>query len=126
MQPVAAAADVCEDERDVWMPFRECAELHRVRCLLARPIPPAVLPHVLQYGDVPLAGEHANRIEQRIVRPPARGQLDADHSRVETAHDFRARVRRIVRIDADVATDRIGMLALQRKERVVSCCDIAR
>ena len=85
-----------------------------------------MLPHVVQHGDSPLLGERANRVQQGIVGPAARGELDADHSRVETAPDFRARVRRVVRIDADVATDRIGMLALQREERVVSCCDIAR
>ncbi len=125
MQPVPAAADVCQDEGDIGMTSREGAELNGVRRFLPRPVAPAVLPDVLEHGHATLAREHANRIEQQIVRPSARRQLDADHTRIEAAHDFRPRVRHVVRVDAYVAADRIGMFALQREERVVSCRDVA-
>jgi len=100
------------------MTSREGAELNRVRRLLPRPVAPAVLPDVLQHGNTALTRQHTNRIEQWIVRPPACRQLNADHPRIEAAHNFRACVRRIVRIDAHVSADRIGMFrAAARGER---------
>ena len=112
MQPVAAAADVRQDEPDVRMAAGEGAQLDGIGGLLTRPVAAAMLPDMLQHGHAPLAGELGNRVEQPIVGPAARRQLDADHPRVETAHDFGARVRRVIRIDADVATDAIHVLAL--------------
>src|SRR5439155_15365519 len=76
--PVPAPPDVRGDEAHVRMALRERAQLEGVRGLLPRPIAPAVLPHVVQHREPALARELADRIEQAIVCPPARGGLYAD------------------------------------------------
>src|SRR5207245_4357069 len=86
--PVPAPPDVREDEVHVRMTLRERAQLEGVRGLLPRPIAPPVLPHVVQHRESALARELADRIEQGIVRPPARGELDADHTGGAAAVDF--------------------------------------
>src|SRR5207245_4634898 len=73
--PVPAPPDVREDEVHVRMTLRERAQLEGVRGLLPRPIAPPVLPHVVQHRESALAPELADRLEQRIVAPPARGAL---------------------------------------------------
>ena len=67
MQPVAAAADVGQQEGDRGMARRQLAELARVGRLLARVVAAAVLPDVVQHWHAALGGQPADRIEQRIV-----------------------------------------------------------
>ncbi|PYO89330.1 MAG: hypothetical protein DMD58_09760 [Gemmatimonadetes bacterium] len=125
MQPVAAAADMRQDERDVRVTARERAQLARVGRFLARPVMAAVLPDVLQHRHAALPGQSGNRIEQRVIGPAARRQLDSDHPCVEAAHDLGAGVRAIVRIHADVAANAVGVGALQGQQGIVPGCDIA-
>src|SRR2546430_11445561 len=61
-----------------------------------------------------------SRSEQRVGRPPARGQLDSDHPRPETAHDLSPGMRGVVRVDGHVAADAVGVLARQRSEEHTS------
>ena len=94
VRPVAAAADVREDERRARMPQREAAEIRAVRDFLTRPLARAVLPDVMQHREVPRSrGLVRDRIEQRIVGAPAGRELDADRAALDAARDLVARVR---------------------------------
>ena len=90
------------------------------RGLLAGVVAPPVLPDMVQDRHPPLGGEAADRVEERVVRPAAGRQLDADHARVETASDLRQRIVGVVGIHRDVAPDATRMLALQVQEAVVA------
>src|SRR5712671_301761 len=126
MQPVPAAADMREDERDIGVTARERAQLSCVGCLLSRPVTAPVLPDVLEHWDAALLRQRGNRIEQRIVRPAARRELDPDHPRVEAPYDLGAGVGAVIRVDAHVAANAVGMGSLRREECIVPGCDIAR
>ena len=114
MQPVAAAADVRQDERHGGMPHRERAELDRVGRFLTLILAPAVLPDVVQDGKTVRRGAVAHRIEERVIGAPARRQLEADHPLRGSPYNLGERVRCIVRVDGDVPADPPGMLALER------------
>src|SRR6266545_2046593 len=103
---------------------RERAQLDRVRRLLPGPVTPPVLPHVVQHRNAALGRELADRVEQPVGRPPARGELDADHPRGEPAADLGAGVGGVVRVHGDVAADAVGVLALERQERRVTVLDV--
>ena len=102
------------------MPRGEAPELDRVGRLLPRIVAPPVLPDVVKHGHAPLGGERADRIEQRIVGAPARGELDADHPGIEAPADLGQRVVGVVRVDGHVAADPVGVLALEAQQVVVA------
>src|SRR5439155_174736 len=58
--------------------------------------------------------------ERRFGRPPARGQLEPDHPRAQTAHDLAQGVRGVVRVDGHVAADAVGVLAREGKQGIVA------
>ena len=90
MKPVTPAADVGQDERDAGWRLRQCRELDRVRGFLSRPVLAPVLPDVMEHGD-PVRGAPPGRSDRAaVVGSPARGELDADHSRLPAAVDFDA------------------------------------
>ena len=120
VQPIAAAANVRQDEAHLGMPRRERRELDRVRSLLAGPVAAPVLPHVLQDRDAQLARQRADRVEQRIGGAATGRQLDADHAIGNATPDLGLGVRRVVGVHADVAADAVGMRILQREQRVVA------
>ena len=94
VRPVAAAADVREDERRARMPQRERAEIDAVGDLLAGPLARAMLPDVMQHRQPAFRCLFGDRIEQRIVGAAARRELDADGAALRrSARSRRARAR---------------------------------
>ena len=124
MLPGPAPADVPEDEPDLGVAAREAAQLGAVGRLLSRPVAPPVLPHMVQHRHAALARDFADRIEQRIGGPPARGQLDPDQPCVETPPDLAPGVRRVVRVDGDVAADAVRVLARQGEQGIVAVREV--
>ncbi len=124
MQPVAPAADVGQEEVHAGVSPGKCAELHGIRRLLSRPVAPPVLPDVVEDGHAALGREPADRIEQRIVRAAARGELDADHSGIQAAVDLRQRGLGVIGVHRHVPADPRGVAALELEQPVVGVAQI--
>jgi Arc/MetJ family transcription regulator len=78
----------------------------------------------MQYGHSAGRGDFADRIEQRIVRSTAGGELDADHTRIQASLKLSAGVRTEVRIDDAVPADTIRLGALKTQKAVVAVLDV--
>src|SRR6185503_12047670 len=87
-------------------------------------VTPTTLPDVMQDRDAVLPGQLGHTIDQWIVGPATRGELDADHSRAEAAPDLALGVGAEVGVYGDVAADTIGMLALEGQQRVVAVGEV--
>src|SRR5437763_678996 len=114
--PVAAPADVRQNESDLGMSRGQGGELLPIRRFLPRPVASPVLPHVVQHRNPPFPRQLADRVEQGVGRAAAGREFDPDHPGVEAAGDLDARLRRVVGVHGDVAADQVGILPLEREE----------
>jgi hypothetical protein len=113
-----------QNEVDLRVANGELCQLECVGCFLSRIVSPAVLPDVMQYRHSAVRSHFADRIQQRVVRPAAGRELDADHASIEAALELRLSVRTKIRIDDAIAADAIRMSALKAQEEAVAVFDV--
>jgi hypothetical protein len=123
---VATAADVREEERHGWMARRQPREIGAIARILTCDVPAAMLPDVMQHGQAERGRAVADRIEQPVARAACGGELDADCAERHAAVDLAEREGGVVRVHGDVATDQVGMLALQLQHLVVAAAGVGR
>ncbi len=126
MFPVAAPADVRQDESHLGVARGQGGELLPVRRFLPRPVVPPMLPHMVQHWNPPFSRQLADRVEQRVRRAATRRELDPHHAGTEAAGDLGARVGRVVGVHGDVAADQAGMLLLEREQGSVPILHVPR
>ncbi len=126
VDPVAAPADVRENEAHRPVPGRQTAQLHGVGCFLPRDVAATPLPDMMQDRHAALTCQRGDRIEQRIVRAPARGQLDPDEPGRKPTTNLRFGVRGKVGVHGHVPTHTAGVLAAERRQGFVRVGEIGR
>jgi hypothetical protein len=83
-----------------------------------------MLPDVVQQRNAPLGGHPADRIQQGVVGPAARRQLDADHPGIEATVELSQRVTLEIGIDHGVPTNSGLMGTLKVQEERVAVLDV--
>jgi len=118
VRPVAAAAEVRENERDARMPLGKPREIAPVGDFLVRPLAGAMLPDVVQDRKTVHRGRLANRIEQRVIGSATREQLHTDCPALDAALDLRQRVIGVIRVHCHIPPD--ARIFGELRHRIVS------